>query len=181
MSGRSLCSDLCFRPATIRADAGARVKRIPTFCLIPHNTSCHGLIPRQSFLHKSAGAAVPSVIAERRLRAWAAIEQCAADPRRGACSIPRLCQETGVSARTLHNVCREFGGRSVKAYVTQRRLQLAVEMLDRAQAAQTTVTNIATFCGFTHLGRFSKAVRNNHGHLPSLILRRVPDLWDQGL
>lgn len=117
---------------------------------------------------------VQSVIMERRLAVWQAIKRYATNPLWGTSgSIEQLCQQTGVSARTLNSVCHTFSGLPVKAYIVEQRLQLALDMLHRAQPGQTTVTEIATFCGFQHLGRFSGIFRSYHGQLPSLILRRV--------
>lgn len=115
---------------------------------------------------------VQSVIMERRLAAWRAIERYAANPlcsSRGC--VEQLCRATGVSPRMLLDVCRAFSGLSVKAYIRERRLKLALDMLHQAQPGQTTVTDVATFCGFDHLGRFSGTFRSYHGQLPSLVLR----------
>lgn len=115
---------------------------------------------------------MPAMIAERRLRVWQLIHQYATDPRHGPGSIKELCQESGVSERTLRNVCHQFAGVAIRTYIRRHRLRLARELLQRAQPGETTVTHIATFCGFNHLSRFSGAMREHHGELPSLILQR---------
>jgi AraC-like DNA-binding protein len=110
----------------------------------------------------------------RHLRVWQVIERHATDPILGNRSLKELSQESDVSVRTLYNVCHAFTGLSAKAYIRQRRLKLALEMLRKGQAGATTVTNIATFCGFSHLSRFANNFRDQHGQLPSLILRQPP-------
>ncbi len=109
----------------------------------------------------------------RHLRVWQIIERHATDPMSDR-SIKELCQEGDVSVRTLHNVCHAFTGLSVKAYIRQQRLKLALEMLRKGQPGGTTVTKVATFCGFYHLSRFADIFRDQHGELPSLILRQTP-------
>ena len=96
---------------------------------------------------------MPAANPERRLRVWAAIERYASDPKSGRVTLDQLCQETGASKRMLHDVCRAFSGLSVKAHIQRQRMQLARDMLVRAKPEQTTVTRVATFCGFYQLGR----------------------------
>jgi hypothetical protein len=50
-------------------------------------------------------------------------------------------------------VCRASSGQSSIAYVKRCRMALAHEILHRVDRRDTTVTNIATFCGFHHFGR----------------------------
>jgi AraC-like DNA-binding protein len=54
-------------------------------------------------------------------------------------------------------------------------------MLSRARPDETTVTQIATFCGIRELGRFSKTFRTYHGQLPSLVLRLDPEAFSAEL
>jgi len=115
---------------------------------------------------------VPAADPERRLRVWAAIERYASDPLSGRVTLDRLCRETGASKRMLHDLCRTFSGLSVKTYIRRQRLQIARDILIQADPEQTTVTRVATFCGFYHLGRFSGLFRDHHGEPPSLALRR---------
>ena len=119
---------------------------------------------------------MPAADPDRRLRVWAAIERYASDPLSGRrVTLDELCKETGASKRMLHDVCRAFAGISVKAYIRRRRMQIARDMLGRADPEQATVTKIATFCGFYHMGRFSGAFRHQHGEPPSVVLRRQPE------
>ena len=113
---------------------------------------------------------MPAANPERRLRAWVAIERYASDPQSGRVTLDQLCHETGASKRMLHDVCRAFSGFSVKAYIQRQRMQLARDMLGRADPEQTTVTSVATFCGFHHLGCFSGAFRDHYGAPPSVVL-----------
>jgi len=121
------------------------------------------------------GESVPAANPERRLRVWAAIERYATDPQSGCVTLDQLCKETGASKRMLHDVCRAFSGLSVKAWIQRQRMQIARDMLVRAKPEQTTVTRVATFCGFYHLGRFSRTFRDHHGEPPSVALRRRPE------
>jgi len=115
---------------------------------------------------------VPAANPERRLRVWVAIERYVSDPLSGRVTLDQLCQETGASKRMLHDVCHAFSGLSVKAYIQRQRMQLAHDMLGRADPEQTTVARVAIFCGFYHLGRFSGAFRDHYGEPPSVVLRR---------
>jgi AraC-like DNA-binding protein len=117
---------------------------------------------------------LPAVM-ERRLRVWNIIQHHASNPLSGFPTIQELCQQTGASERMLRDVSHAFSGRSVMAYITQERLHLARVMLERGRPQEVTVTDVATFCGFHHLSRFSRDFRDCHGELPSRILRRQPE------
>ena len=112
------------------------------------------------------------VTVDRRLRAWRAIERCATDPRSDSVTLTQLSLAAGVSLRTLNSVSHEFSGQPAKTYIRQRRMALARALLSQADPANCTVTQVATFCGFEHFGRFSGTFRNHHGELPSSVLRR---------
>ena len=60
-------------------------------------------------------------------------------------------------------------------YLWLRRMHLARRALRRADPAMTTVTEIASNCGFWELGRFSVAYRALFGESPSAALRRSSD------
>ena len=85
-----------------------------------------------------------------------------------------LCTAAGVSYRTLRDCCQEHLGMSPKRYLWLRRMHLARRALRRADAETTTVTEIATNCGFWELGRFAVAYRSLFGESPSTALRRPP-------
>ena len=109
-------------------------------------------------------------MASRHLRVWRIIERRVRNPKNRAVSIAELCRDAKVSARTLYVVCREFSGLSAKAYITQKRMQIAFDMLRRARPGKTTVAEIAISCGFNQVGRFAGDFRRHHGKLPSQIL-----------
>jgi AraC-like DNA-binding protein len=145
--------------------------------LLSHSgTPCVGV---PSFWEKRR---MPPPAMDRRLRVWSVIERNATDPRCGKVTINQLCRETGVSARMLYDVCRAFSGLSVTAYVRRERMTVALAMLIRGGPGHATVTQIATFCGFDQLGRFSRDFRDWHGESPSLVLRRSPETaaFDRG-
>ena len=93
-------------------------------------------------------------------------------------STDRLCRETGVSARALNDICRANTGGSPIAYIKRCHMALAHVMLRQGGPA-ATVTDIATFCGFTQLGRFSVVYRRRYGQSPSQTLRQSPPGWQR--
>ncbi|MBN9559882.1 MAG: AraC family transcriptional regulator [Alphaproteobacteria bacterium] len=82
-----------------------------------------------------------------------------------------LCRAMGVTDRTLRLHCHEHLGMSPHRYLWLRRMHLARRSLIRGAAA-TTVTEIATSCGFGELGRFAVSYRKLFGETPSATLRR---------
>lgn len=83
-----------------------------------------------------------------------------------------LCREMGVTDRTLRLHCHEHLGMSPHRYLWLRRMHLARSSLIRGAANATTVTEIATSCGFGELGRFAVSYRKLFGETPSATLRR---------
>jgi AraC-like DNA-binding protein len=108
--------------------------------------------------------------AVKRLEIWQAIERYASNPTL-AVSRRLLCRETGVPVRTLDHICHAFSGLSLIAYIKRRHMGLAHAMLQRA-APDATVTSIATFCGFSDLGRFAVRYHQRYGQPPSQTLRQ---------
>jgi AraC-like DNA-binding protein len=84
-----------------------------------------------------------------------------------------LSAQVGTSYWTLRECCLEYLGMSPKRYLWLRRMNMARRALRRANAEQTTVTEIASDCGFWELGRFSVAYRSLFGESPSTALRRA--------
>jgi AraC-like DNA-binding protein len=83
----------------------------------------------------------------------------------------RLRAQTGVSSRCLQKACLARWGQTPIELVTTRRLHRArAELLSRPAAA--SVTEVATGCGFTHLGRFAGLYRRTFGESPSDTLGR---------
>jgi AraC-like DNA-binding protein len=85
-----------------------------------------------------------------------------------------ICAAVGVTARTLQLHCQEVLGTSPHRYLWLRRMHQARRALSLANAAATTVTQIATDHGFWELGRFSVAYGRLFGEAPSATLRRAP-------
>jgi AraC-like DNA-binding protein len=108
--------------------------------------------------------------AVKRLEIWQAIERYATNPTRTV-SRDLLSRETGVPERTLDHICHAFTGLSPIAYIKRRHMSLAHAMLQRA-APDATVTSIATFCGFSDLGRFAVRYHHRYGQPPSQTLRQ---------
>jgi TolB-like protein/AraC-like DNA-binding protein len=86
-------------------------------------------------------------------------------------SIADLVSHCAVSERTLQKHFRAFMGMSPLDYWRRRRLAAARDELLRC-ADNSSVTEIATRFGFSHLGRFSQQYRRRFGESPSSTLRR---------
>ena len=86
--------------------------------------------------------------------------------------MPELCAAVGASYTSLHDCCRAYLGMSPKRYLWLRRMNLARRALNSANGEGTSVTEIATNCGFWELGRFAVAYRTLFGELPSAALHR---------
>jgi AraC-like DNA-binding protein len=86
--------------------------------------------------------------------------------------LAEICAATGASDHTLRGCCHEYLGMSAIHYLWLRRMHMAHRALILATPATTTVTEVATDCGFWELGRFSVAYRALFGEVPSLSLRR---------
>ena len=95
-----------------------------------------------------------------------------ADRLQDSWSVERLASAVGLSCRTLHRVVqRELG---VSPMVLLRRVRLAQARADlEAPGRNTSVTNVAYDCGFSHLGRFAQEYARRFGESPSETLRRA--------
>jgi len=80
-----------------------------------------------------------------------------------ACATPR---------RSLERHFRNYVGSSPSAYVRELRLAQARKELLKPSTG-TSVTEIATQCGFNHLGRFAVLYRQRYGESPSATMERV--------
>jgi transcriptional regulator GlxA family with amidase domain len=95
-----------------------------------------------------------------------------ADRLQDSWSVERLASALGLSCRTLHRVVRRELG--VSPMVLLRRVRLAQARADlEAPGRNTSVTNVAYDCGFSHLGRFAQEYARRFGESPSETLRRV--------
>jgi AraC family ethanolamine operon transcriptional activator len=84
-------------------------------------------------------------------------------------SVLELCQELGVSERTLHYAFQEVRGLSPMAYFKASRLNAARQEL-KAAAGTTTVQEIARRWGFWHTGEFAADYHRLFSELPSQTL-----------
>jgi AraC-like DNA-binding protein/TolB-like protein len=100
-----------------------------------------------------------------------AIEKLEAEPERPwrFCDLASVC---GVSPRTLQKHFRRFLGRAPRTYLRELRFgQARRELLVGRE--RTSITEIATRCGFAHLGRFATEYRRRYGESPSATLQRA--------
>ncbi|MFC7336737.1 helix-turn-helix transcriptional regulator [Haloferula chungangensis] len=86
-------------------------------------------------------------------------------------SIPEICLKLTVSPRTLENAFQSQVGISPRRYLNLRRMNKAYVLLKRGNPEHNSVTQIATSCGFTELGRFAVNFRKHFGISPSERLR----------
>jgi AraC-like DNA-binding protein/tetratricopeptide (TPR) repeat protein len=83
-----------------------------------------------------------------------------------------LAEVCGTSLRTLQKQFHRFLGRSPNAFLREVRFDRARrELLSGSQ--QLNVTEIATRCGFNHLGRFATEYHRRYGESPSATLGRT--------
>ena len=93
------------------------------------------------------------------------------DEYSGHRSIPDLCEEAGISQRSLEYAFRKTFGMTPLAFQRLRRLYRTNLDLRNADISQTSVSEIALQNGFYELGRFAKYYRQVFGELPSETLR----------
>ncbi|PVE24106.1 AraC family transcriptional regulator [Microvirga sp. KLBC 81] len=167
-SGRSWLRLLSYAEAEL-ADPHAFIRQSPvawrqfeqqllTGFLLSHQ---HGY--SQALLAPQA-AAVPFYVK----RAEAYIEAHFAEPL----SLADLAAQAGVSARSLQNGFQNFRNITPMGFLRSVRLRRAHEALLSADPAVVTVTQIASACGFTHLGEFGTAYRRVFGVTPGQTLQK---------
>ncbi|MEN3269126.1 AraC family transcriptional regulator [Pseudonocardia sp.] len=114
---------------------------------------------------------------EHSVRAWGigpvqrAIDAMHAYPDQPL-TLTRLAQIAGCSVRSLQEGFRRYVGLTPLQYLRQVRLEHAHHDLTNADLAHSSVTDIASRWGFTHLGRFATTYRAKYGRSPSQTLRR---------
>jgi AraC-like DNA-binding protein len=89
-------------------------------------------------------------------------------------SMPSLCAELGVPARTLRMCCAEFLGVSPTRYLLLQRLNKTRSALRRADPSTASVAEVARNHQFLELGRFAVTYRTTFGESPSTTLQRHP-------
>ena len=82
-------------------------------------------------------------------------------------TVRRLCQETGVSARTLQYAFEEEFSMSPKSWLMARSLNQVRRELRKSPSRRTRIVDIANDCGFWHMGQFARDYRKMFGELPS--------------
>lgn len=97
------------------------------------------------------------------------------DDPSAAWSVAELARATGASARTLHEGFRVELATTPMRFVRDARLRRAHELLRSAENDALTVADIASLCGFGHLGRFAALYRERYGILPSAVRPRAAD------
>lgn len=86
-------------------------------------------------------------------------------------TLAEMARIGGVSARTLHTLCRELRGCTPMELLRQCRLDATRQRL--LDEAGLTVTEAALECGFSHLGRFSAYYRDRFGESPTETRQRA--------
>jgi AraC-like DNA-binding protein len=84
--------------------------------------------------------------------------------------VTQLCRHVGASVKSIERAFVEICGTNPKQFLTLMRMARARRLLLAARGGETTVVDIATACGFFHLGRFSKGYSTLYGELPSATL-----------
>ena len=99
------------------------------------------------------------------------IERLEAEPER-AWRLTELAEMCGVAPRTLEKHFQRFLGRAPRAFLRELRFERVRRHL-LSDCEQASVTEIATGCGFAHLGRFATEYHRRYGESPSTTLRRT--------
>jgi AraC-like DNA-binding protein/tetratricopeptide (TPR) repeat protein len=99
------------------------------------------------------------------------IERLEAEPER-AWRLTDLAAMCGVAPRTLEKHFQRFLGRAPRAFLRELRFERVRRHL-LSDCEQASVTEIATGCGFAHLGRFATEYHRRYGESPSTTLRRT--------
>jgi transcriptional regulator GlxA family with amidase domain len=86
--------------------------------------------------------------------------------------IADICRAVLVGRRTLLRAFRAVCNDTPSHYLHELRLRAARQMLASADPISTSVTEVATQCGFAELGRFAAIYRTAFGEYPSATLRR---------
>jgi AraC family ethanolamine operon transcriptional activator len=87
-------------------------------------------------------------------------------------TIDDLCQQAGVSERTLYYAFHQVLGMSPKAYVKTKRLNRLRQDLESADPDRVTVAEMGHRWGFWHTGNLAADYRRQFGELPSQTLAK---------
>ena len=86
-------------------------------------------------------------------------------------NIPDIADEVGLSVRSLQMGFRTHFGTTPSGHLRSLRLRRVHDELSAADPTTTTVADVAVRWGFTHLGRFAAAYRDEFGETPATTLR----------
>jgi AraC-like DNA-binding protein len=86
-------------------------------------------------------------------------------------TVEALTIAVGTTARTIFHSFKQYRGHSPMAFLRQKRLAHAKDMLN-CPNANTSVADVAFACGFSNLGHFAKTYCERFGELPSQTLNR---------
>ena len=89
-----------------------------------------------------------------------------------SCSAMEMAQAAGVSQKTLEQAFRAQLGVTPGRYLKIARLNAAHQRLTDGEFPDTTVTDIALDCGFSHPGRFSSEYQQVFAETPLQTLKR---------
>jgi len=84
--------------------------------------------------------------------------------------LPALAQEAGVSVAYLCRLFKSYTGKTVVAYLVERRIQAAIWKL---REGDEKIISIALACGFNDLAYFNRAFRRIVGTTPSGYRRKI--------
>jgi AraC-like DNA-binding protein len=121
--------------------------------------------------HSSSEAlfrSAPSVCSKTVRRARALIDDHATE----SLTVVDVAEAIGVSVRAPQEGFRRHLDTTPTAYLRDARLARAHTMLCEGGPGSTSVAEVATACGFGHLGRFASAYRARYGEPPSATLIR---------
>jgi AraC family ethanolamine operon transcriptional activator len=86
-------------------------------------------------------------------------------------TVTLICDGVRCKPRTLNKACHLVFGMSPMAYFRFLRLAKVRHLL--VSEAARRVTELATDCGFSHLGHFAAAYKSRYGETPSETRRRA--------
>jgi AraC family ethanolamine operon transcriptional activator len=86
-------------------------------------------------------------------------------------TIRDICQNVGVSQKTLEYAFLDHFGVTPKRYLQTYRLNGVRKVLRQADPNSTKIADVANYWGFWHMGQFAKDYRTLFGELPSETLR----------
>ena len=99
-----------------------------------------------------------------------AIDYIKTTPRESI-ALNRFCRETGINERTLQRAFRDQYGVSPKSYAQAFHLNNVYKSLKRSHPGSTSIFEVASSFGYTHMGQFARDYRRHFGELPSDTLK----------